>query len=207
MTTEPRWRRLGPDQRREEIFASAQRLFALRPYRDVSTADIASDAGVARGLLNHYFGTKRDLYLEVVRAAASVPENVTDHAPEGSLEERIDAAVTWFLDSLSGQDAAWISAAGSSGLGRDPELERILLKAEDDAVDRVLETIDMADVTDHRDELRAFIRAYGQLAKTAGREWLIKKQLSREQVHLLLRQSLLTIVEDVLPEAIARDRN
>lgn len=204
MTTEPRWRRLGPDQRREEIFASAQRLFALRPYGEVSTADIASDAGVARGLLNHYFGTKRDLYLEVVRAAASVPENALSHDPDSTLEGRIDAAVTWFLDSLAGQDSAWINAAGSSGLGRDPELERILLKAEDDAVDRVLDAIDMADVSEHREELRAFIRAYGQLAKTAGREWLIKKKLSRAQVHQLLSQCLLTIVEDVLPDTVAR---
>lgn len=205
MTTEPRWRRLGPDQRREEIFASAQRLFALRPYGEVSTAEIASDAGVARGLLNHYFGTKRDLYLEVVRAAASVPENALPHDPDSTLEGRIDAAVAWFLDSLAGQDGAWINAAGSSGLGRDPELERILLKAEDDAVDRVLDAIDMADVSEHREELRAFIRAYGQLAKTAGREWLIKKKLSRAQVHQLLSQCLLTIVEDVLPDTMASD--
>ena len=43
-----RWRRLEPDQRREEIFACAMRLFAVRSYADVSTTEIAAEAGVAR---------------------------------------------------------------------------------------------------------------------------------------------------------------
>ena len=32
--------------------------------------DIATEAGVTRTLVNHYFGGKRALYLEVVREAA-----------------------------------------------------------------------------------------------------------------------------------------
>ncbi|WP_287931940.1 helix-turn-helix domain-containing protein, partial [Arthrobacter sp.] len=58
---EQRRQRLSPDERREQIFACAQRLFAQRPYEDVSATDIASAAGVARGLVNHYFGNKRGL--------------------------------------------------------------------------------------------------------------------------------------------------
>ncbi|HZY75057.1 MAG TPA: helix-turn-helix domain-containing protein, partial [Jatrophihabitantaceae bacterium] len=70
----PRWRRLGPDERREQILDCAVRLFGERPYAAVSTTDIARAAGVARGLLNHYFGTKRDLYLEVVKAMVQMPD-------------------------------------------------------------------------------------------------------------------------------------
>lgn len=202
---QPRWRRLGPDQRREEILDCARRLFAERPYAEVSTAEIARAAGIARGLLNHYFGTKRDLYLEVVREAATVPEIAVAQLPEGTLEERIDAAVVWFLDSLEQQGGSWISAAGAHGLGRDPELEKILLQAENDSVDRVLEAVGLAEDTGHRAELRAMIRAYGQLARSAGRDWLLKGILTREQVHSLMRQCLLTIVQDVLPAAIEAD--
>jgi AcrR family transcriptional regulator len=199
---QPRWRRLGPDQRREEILACAQRLFAERPYGEVSTTEIAREAGVARGLLNHYFGTKRDLYLEVVREAATVPEIAVAQLPEGTLEERIDAAVSWFLDSLDQQGASWINATGAHGLGRDPDLEKILLRAENDSVDRVLEAIGVTLVAAHRAEQQAFIRTYGQLARAAGREWLMKKTLTREQVHRLLRECLLTIVQDVLPASL-----
>jgi AcrR family transcriptional regulator len=69
----PRWRRLEPDERKEQIFICAVQLFSQRPYSDVSTSDIAADAGVARGLINHYFGTKRELYLAVIKRALTVP--------------------------------------------------------------------------------------------------------------------------------------
>ena len=62
-------RRLEPDVRRGQILACAVRLFGERPYAEVSTTDIARSAGVARGLINHYFGTKKDLFL----AATALP--------------------------------------------------------------------------------------------------------------------------------------
>src|ERR1700732_1109937 len=71
----PRWQRLEHDERRGQILACARRLFSERPYAAVSTTEIAREAGVARGLLNHYFGTKRDLYLEVVRSLVRMPSN------------------------------------------------------------------------------------------------------------------------------------
>src|SRR4051812_5171083 len=69
-----RGRRLEPDARREQLLECAVRLFGEKPYAEVSTAEIAAEAGIARGLLNHYFGTKRDLYLEVVRRLVFVPD-------------------------------------------------------------------------------------------------------------------------------------
>ena len=67
-------RRLEPDERREQILACGVRMFGERPYAAVSTTDLAKEAGVARGLINHYFRTKRDLYLAVVQKVAMVPE-------------------------------------------------------------------------------------------------------------------------------------
>ena len=69
----PRWQRLDHDQRRAQILACAGRLFSERNYAAVSTTAIADEAGVARGLLHHYFGTKRELYLEVVHTLMRMP--------------------------------------------------------------------------------------------------------------------------------------
>lgn len=63
----PRWTRLDPRHRREQILDVARRHFAERHYDAVSTAELAADAGVNRGLVYHYFGTKRELYLEVLK--------------------------------------------------------------------------------------------------------------------------------------------
>jgi AcrR family transcriptional regulator len=198
----PRWRRLEPDARREQILDCAVRLFGERPYAAVSTTDIAREAGVARGLLNHYFGTKRDLYLEVVRKLVVLPDLTDATATTGPLRTRVQRSVEWFLDVVSVHARTFVAVTGAEGVGDDPEIERILAAADDAAARKVLDTVGLsADVPEHR----AVIRAYGGLVKAAIKEWVRGQTLTREQVHLLLSQALITIVRDVLPEMKTAD--
>src|SRR5580704_7527216 len=127
----PRWQRLDHDERRRQILACARRLFSERSYDAVSTTDIANEAGVARGLLHHYFGTKRDLYLEVVRELMRMPSNpVPLEAPGRGLERVIDESVDRWLTMLERNRGTWLAANAARGLGaRDPELEAILEEA------------------------------------------------------------------------------
>jgi AcrR family transcriptional regulator len=193
----PRWRRLEPDARREQILDCAVRLFGERPYAAVSTTDIARAAGVARGLLNHYFGTKRDLYLEVVRAMVELPELHDAAATTGPLKRRVQHSVDWFLDVVSAHARTFVAVTGAEGVGDDPEIERILAAADDRAARNVLQTLGLpADRPEHR----AAVRAYGGFVKAAVREWVRGETLTREQVHVLLSQALIAIVKDVLPE-------
>ena len=190
--------RLSPDERRGQIFSCAQKLFAQRPYEDVSATDIAAAAGVARGLVNHYFGNKRGLYLEVVRLNSTVSEVAVAGLPDGTLQERIDAVVTWFLDTLEHTGGTWL-ALGSGGMGRDPDLERILVEAENDSVERLMEAMGLAGRGTGLEQTRAMMRVYAQLARSGAREWLLRKTLSRPQVHSLLAGTLLVIVRDTVP--------
>jgi AcrR family transcriptional regulator len=196
--SEPRWRRLEPDARREQILVCAIRLFGDRPYPAVSTTDIAREAGVARGLINHYFGTKRDLYLEVVRRMVTIPASAPQTLASGTLEERIDASVNWFLDRVLRHSKTWLVAVG--GVGHDVDVERILAEADELAADRVLQFVGLSEVRDHREQLRAMIRSYAGMVKAAGREWLLGEHLNREQVHMLLTSTLLTLVRDTFPK-------
>ncbi|MGY6655145.1 TetR/AcrR family transcriptional regulator [Amycolatopsis sp. TRM77291] len=202
MTTEPapRWRRLEPDERKEQIFACAARLFSDRPYSEVSTSDIAAEAGVARGLINHYFGTKRELYLEIIRRALTVPRLAVEILPEGPLELRADVAIDWFLDMVTSQEKMWLAAIAPEGIGRDLEVERILEEADRESADRVLEAVGLSRESEHGQELNALVRAFGGMVKAAGREWLVRGSLDRAQVHTLLSKSLVTLVGEVFPE-------
>jgi AcrR family transcriptional regulator len=180
----PRGRRLEPDARREQILDCAVRLFGERPFAAVSTTDIAREAGVARGLLNHYFGTKRDLYLEVVRALVVLPELDDVEAVSGPLDKRVGRSVDWFLDVVSVHARTFVAGTGAEGVGDDPEIERILADADDQAARRVLRTVGLsADVDEHR----AVIRAYGGLVKAAVREWIRDETLTRVQVYCSAR--------------------
>jgi AcrR family transcriptional regulator len=194
---EPRWRRLEPDARREQILDAAIRLFGERPYAAVSTADIAGAAGVARGLLNHYFGTKRDLYLAVVRRMVLLPDVETEIDVSGTLEQRVAMSVDWFLDTVAAHGKTFVAVIGAEGVGTDPEVEQILAEADNIAARKVLATVGLPDADEAG---RALIRSYGGMVKAAVREWLRDGSLQRADVQLLLTRVLLAIARDVAPK-------
>lgn len=53
-------------ERRRDLLAAAERLFAARDYEEVAVAEIASAARLAKGTVYLYFGTKEELFLELV---------------------------------------------------------------------------------------------------------------------------------------------
>lgn len=196
-----RWQRLEPDERRQQILASAVRLFGEQPYSAMSTTEIAREAGVARALVHHYFGTKRELYLEVVRAMVMSPPADKMLPPQGSLRKRVDWFLDWFLDVMSQHGKTWLIAVGAQGMGNDADVETILVEADNLAADRIIELVE-PDLTTNIDaeQLRALIRAYGGMVKAAVREWLDRRTLTRNDVHVLLRHALLGVIRETYPQ-------
>ncbi len=178
-------------------------MFGERPYAAVSTAELAQRAGVARGLINHYFGNKRDLYLAVVRRMVTLPKLDDMIVPTGTARERVDASVHWLLDTIAEHGSTWVKVTSHEGVGDDPEVQQILDAADDAAAERLLLMVGLADSA-HGAELRAMVRAYGGLVKVAGREWITRGTLTREQVHELLCDMLLTLVTESLPKVDRR---
>jgi AcrR family transcriptional regulator len=60
-TSERRRRRLGEDERREQIIGGCVEVLAGEGYRNASLARIAQAAGVSKGLISHYFGDRETL--------------------------------------------------------------------------------------------------------------------------------------------------
>jgi AcrR family transcriptional regulator len=196
---QPRRRRLDPDERRAQILACAIDMFGERPYAAVSTAELAQRAGVARGLINHYFGNKRDLYLAVVRRMVTLPRLHDMVTPSGTDRERVEASVHWLLDVISEHASTWVKVTSHEGVGSDPEVQHILDQADDAAAERTLLMVGRADSA-HDAQLRAMVRAFGGLVKVAGREWITRGTLTRDQVHELLADMLLTLVTETMPK-------
>ena len=196
----PRWQRLGHDERRRQILACARRLFSERSYDAVSTTEIANEAGVARGLLHHYFGTKRDLYLEVVRELMRMPSNpVPLEAPGRGLRHVIEESVNRWLTMLERNRGTWLAANAARGLGaRDPELEAILEEAREQAADRLIEALQTYEAATAPPALRALIRSYSGFAEAASIEWLARERLTREQLHTMLTTTFLCLIKEVL---------
>lgn len=60
-----------PDSKAGDILAAAERLFCRHGYEGVSINQVAREAGVSKANVFHHFGSKEDLYLEVVRNVRS----------------------------------------------------------------------------------------------------------------------------------------
>lgn len=188
MSTAPRYSRLSPADRREQILAVARDLFADRPYASVSTAQIADAAGVRRGLLNHYFGTKRALYLEVVRDMVRVPSPPVPEQDAGrTLAEVWDEVLGGWLTMVERNAGLWLAAM------RDPDLDEILDAARDGSIRNILK-IAGAPATNRN---LALGRMFSATAETATVEWLGRGRLDRAAVHDLLSRALFVLVREL----------
>src|SRR4051812_43597673 len=76
----PKFSRLEPAQRRDPILDAANALFAERAYDEVSIEDIASSAGVTRGLVHHYFGGRNDVSLGLLERLGTQRVNISGRA-------------------------------------------------------------------------------------------------------------------------------
>ncbi|OCB53187.1 TetR family transcriptional regulator [Mycobacterium vulneris] len=110
-----------PVDRRQMIVDTARELFATRPYDQVTTAQVAKDAGVAYGLIAHHFVNKRGLYLAVMNEIAAEIAAAQTTAPPGAspadqLRHALRGHIT-HIDSYSDSFVALLRGA----LGADPE--------------------------------------------------------------------------------------
>ena len=191
------YQRLSPDERRAQILDVARRMFTELPYAEVSTAAIARETGVQRGLIHYYFGTKRELFLKVVQGlTASAAMQAPPPDDRLTLPESVELLVNLFLDTAEQNATTWFAALDAEGFGQDPELLRIVNRFKDDAVKHMLAVLRVPEPTE---TLRAVLRIYSGLVDAATRQWLQEQTLDREQVHTLLARSLLTLVSDIGP--------
>ena len=79
-------------EKQEHIINAALHAFGRSGYKKASMADIAEEAGVAKGMINYYFGSKKNLYLYLAELCGkSMAE---------AIEKGFDASVTDFFDNL-----------------------------------------------------------------------------------------------------------
>src|SRR5687768_5906866 len=78
-----RRRRLSADDRRKQLVGIGLMMLRAQPIHELSIDAVAAEAGISRGLLFHYFPTKRDFYIAVMRAAGRRLLRVTK--PDASL--------------------------------------------------------------------------------------------------------------------------
>lgn len=180
------------EERRRQILDAATGLFLRRPYSEVSVSDIAEAAGVAKGLLHHYFGSKRDLYLEVVRDVSRVPLPAGRSVGEGHDLAALGAAIDALLRFASANRTLWLHATAVG----DGEVASIVDDSSEVLTEQTIEALGLDDTP----VVRALVRGYGGLVQEVTREWLDRGRLTEAQAREVLVRALPLLLERVLPE-------
>ena len=74
------------------LINAAMSLFGKNGYKKASVGDIAAEAGLAKGMINYYFGSKRNLYFYLAELCG---KNLVEE-----MEKNYDPDVTDFFDNL-----------------------------------------------------------------------------------------------------------
>ena len=121
---EPRTR-LDVGERRTQLIELGLEHFGERAYDDVSIDAIAEAAGISKGLLYHYFPTKRAYYAATIREAASRLVASTETDDEAPPLVRLHAGLDAYLGYVKVHAKAYATLM-RSGIGVDPEIARIV---------------------------------------------------------------------------------
>jgi AcrR family transcriptional regulator len=105
---------------RQRLIAAAVDLFSARSYNQVAASDIAKAAGVAHGLLFHYFGSKRGIYLQAIREAVDQLDEAFSFESDLPPSQQLRRALTSNLRYLSRRPGLALRLV-LGGRGADPE--------------------------------------------------------------------------------------
>lgn len=179
--------RLDAAQRRGQILDAANSLFAERGYDAVSVGDIAQAAGVTRGLVHHYFGGRKEVYVGLLDWLGAVREEQL-RPPQGrSARARVADSVSRWLDWTEANRTIWLAAIAPGEDVGDEDVKRVL----DDLVRRAVALLASfhADIAEDSPRLRHALECWTGLNRTATRRWL-RGEATRESTQELLASTL-----------------
>jgi AcrR family transcriptional regulator len=115
--------RLSADDRKKQLVRIGLMMLRTQPIHELSIDAIAGQAGISRGLLFHYFPSKRDYYVAVISAAGRRLLRVTK--PDESLPpaERLREMLTQFVAFIARRRTAYISFVRGAAGGDDYAVE------------------------------------------------------------------------------------
>ena len=185
--TLPKYNRLDPGQRRDQILDAAAALFAERGYDEVSIEDVASAVGVTRGLVHHYFGGRTEVYVALLERLGAVREERLRSPVGRSARARVADSVSRWLDWTEANATIYLGTIAPGEDISDPEVRRVVADLVRRAVALVADF--HADLAHDSPRLRHALECWTGLNRAATRRWL-RGEATREATHELLALTL-----------------
>ncbi|MDG9725838.1 MULTISPECIES: TetR/AcrR family transcriptional regulator [unclassified Streptomyces] len=184
MTTGVR-RRMGVEERRQQLIGVALDLFSRRSPDEVSIDEIATAAGISRPLVYHYFPGKLSLYEAALRRASDdlAARFVEPH--EGPLGARLLRVMRRYFDFVD-EHGPGFSALMRGGPAVGSSTANALVDSVRQAA--YVQILSHLGVTDPPARLELVVRSWISLAESTALIWLDGRRVPREELETQLVQ-------------------
>jgi AcrR family transcriptional regulator len=194
--------RLSPDARREQLVELGLELLGRTPQEQVSIEAIARAAGISKGLLYHYFPTKSDFVVAVLRRSRAELERrmaLPASAAGLTIGERLDASIDGFLGYVQDHAAGFEAMARARG-GEDEQVRAVIAENRGKRIDAMVvfaAALAQADRSEiETPALRVALEGWLAFCEGVVGQWLAGPHpIERPAVRHLIRANLLGVLQ------------
>ena len=176
--------RLTPATRRAQLLDVGRQLFLERSYSELSMDQVAELSGVSKGLLYHYFPTKREFYMAVLNSAVDEMIEIVQPQPGLPPAEQLARALNGYLQFVD-EHALSYQAVLRGGIGSDPAVVAIADRFRQAAYELIISQAPAVTPL-----LSLAIRGWIGFVEAVSLDWLRTRRPAREQLVSLLIDSL-----------------
>ncbi|MGW3626245.1 TetR/AcrR family transcriptional regulator [Streptomyces sp. NPDC000880] len=182
MTTGVR-RRMGVEERRQQLIGVALELFGHRSPDEVSIDEIAAAAGISRPLVYHYFPGKQSLYEAALRRAANELAGRFLEPPEGPLGARLLRVMGRFFDFVDDHGPGFSALMRGGPAVGSSTTNAIIDEVRQAAYEQILTHLGIGTPSAR---LELVVRSWVSLAESTALIWLDGRRIPRGELELQL---------------------
>ncbi|MGW7301177.1 TetR/AcrR family transcriptional regulator [Streptomyces sp. NPDC054829] len=184
MTTGVR-RRMGVEERRQQLIGVALDLFSRRSPDDVSIDEIASAAGISRPLVYHYFPGKLSLYEAALKRASDDLASRFVEPHEGPLGERLLRVMRRYFDFVDEHGPGFSALMRGGPAVGSSTTNALIDSVRQAAYDQILSHLR---VETPPARLELVVRSWISLAESTALIWLDGRRIPRAELEVQLVQ-------------------
>lgn len=187
--------RMTREQRREQLLELGMQAVVDASFDALSVEQVADTAGISRGLLFHYFPTRRDFLVAIAEAGAEQLLEVT--APDPTLDPiaRLRTGMAAFVDYIVERRKAYVSLVQGAA-GGDPAMLQVVRRTRQRIVERLLAGIGLS-LADAPATLRLGLHGWLGFVEETAITWLEADDAPPRQDLLdLCERMFVTVVAD-----------
>ncbi|MYX26122.1 TetR family transcriptional regulator [Streptomyces sp. SID8381] len=184
MTTGVR-RRMGVEERRQQLIGVALELFSRRSPDDVSIDEIAAAAGISRPLVYHYFPGKLSLYEAALKRASEDLADRFVEPHEGPLGARLLRVMGRFFDFVDEHGPGFSALMRGGPAVGSTTTNALIDSVRQAAYEQILAHLQ---VQDPPARLELIVRSWISLAESTALIWLDGRRIPRAELEVQLVQ-------------------